>query len=40
LEVERQFTTPAREVVPKAIRHSEIKRKKPDVSATVKKWRI
>lgn len=40
LEVERQFTTPAREVVPKGIKHSEIKRKKPDVSATVKEWRI
>jgi len=26
--------------VPKAIKRSEIKRKKPDVSATVKEWRI
>ena len=40
-EAERQFTTPAKEVVPKQIKGSEIKRKTPDISATSnKEWRI
>ena len=39
LEAERQFTTPAKEVVSQNER-TEIRRKKPDISATRKEWRI
>ena len=40
-EAERQFTTPAKEVVPKQIKGSEIKRVKPVVSSKGDEdWRI
>jgi hypothetical protein len=38
-EVEKLHTTPAREVV-RNKRQAEIRRKRPDVSATEKEWRI
>ena len=40
LEVERQFTTLAKEVVPKGIKRAEIERVEPVISSEEEDWRV